>query len=260
MEKADCIQLDSLVRKWTVTLRHHFQIHLIIDIKIIFTKNKMRCVSDDAHWRFNIGSIKTWCRQTTFQMECRDWVFKFAKNIGKTTTFIFFVESGRNLQQSITSAHVILVDNARQYCTGVISDSFNSLVPQLYTLNDSTGIAALKQKCRHFVEIFITGCTGSCHFDNFQCSQWWTFHQNEDFSVSVSPTNGHRGACPDIVKINSSYLFCVLSMMLQPVSIKNIICRKKTRKCARKRACDVSSFNLYATTNHHTHTHRSHNK
>ena len=43
----------------------------------------------------------------------------------------------------------------------------------------------LKQKCRHFDEIFITGCTGSCHFDNFQCSQWWTFHQNEDFSVSV---------------------------------------------------------------------------
>ena len=43
----------------------------------------------------------------------------------------------------------------------------------------------LKQKCRHFDEIFITGCTGSCHFDNFQYSQWWTFHQNEDSSVSV---------------------------------------------------------------------------
>ena len=25
----------------------------------------------------------------------------------------------------------------------------------------------LKRKCRHFDEIFITGCTGSCHFDNF---------------------------------------------------------------------------------------------
>ena len=43
----------------------------------------------------------------------------------------------------------------------------------------------LKRKCRHFDEIFITGCTGSCHFDNFQCSQWWKFHQNEDISVSV---------------------------------------------------------------------------
>ena len=45
--------------------------------------------------------------------------------------------------------------------------------------------AILKRKCRHFDEIFITGCTGSCHFDNFQCSQWWKFHQNEDISVSV---------------------------------------------------------------------------
>ena len=53
----------------------------------------------------------------------------------------------------------------------------------------------LKQKCRHFDEIFITGCTGSCHFDNFQCSQWWTFHQNEDFSVSVHKPN-HSGWTP----------------------------------------------------------------
>ena len=46
---------------------------------------------------------------------------------------------------------------------------------------------ALKRKCRHFDEILIIGCTGSCHFDNFQCSQWWKFHQNEDISVSVRP-------------------------------------------------------------------------
>ena len=26
--------------------------------------------------------------------------------------------------------------------------------------------------CRHFDAIFITGCTESCHFDNFRCSQW----------------------------------------------------------------------------------------
>ena len=31
-----------------------------------------------------------------------------------------------------------------------------------------------------FDEIFITDCTGSCHFDNFQCSHWWKFHQNDD--------------------------------------------------------------------------------
>ena len=27
------------------------------------------------------------------------------------------------------------------------------------------------QKC-HFNEIFIAGCAGSCHFNNFLCSQW----------------------------------------------------------------------------------------
>ena len=29
----------------------------------------------------------------------------------------------------------------------------------------------LRWKCHHFDKIFITGCTGSCYFDNFQCSQ-----------------------------------------------------------------------------------------
>ena len=31
----------------------------------------------------------------------------------------------------------------------------------------------------------ITGCIGSCHFDNFRCSQWWNRRPNDDFSVSV---------------------------------------------------------------------------
>ena len=35
----------------------------------------------------------------------------------------------------------------------------------------------LKRNCR-FDEIVTTGCTGSCHSDNFQCSQWWQFRQN----------------------------------------------------------------------------------
>ena len=39
-------------------------------------------------------------------------------------------------------------------------------------------------------EIFITGCTRSCHFGNFQCSQWWTFHQNYDIFVSALVTSG----------------------------------------------------------------------
>ena len=38
---------------------------------------------------------------------------------------------------------------------------------------------ALKRKFRHFDSIFITGCTRSCHFDNFLCSQWRKFRQND---------------------------------------------------------------------------------
>ena len=45
----------------------------------------------------------------------------------------------------------------------------------------------LKRKCCHFDEILITDCTESCHFDNFRCSQWLKFRQNDDISVSVSP-------------------------------------------------------------------------
>ena len=46
----------------------------------------------------------------------------------------------------------------------------------------------LERKCHHFDEIFVTGCTESCHFDNFRCSQWWKFHQNDDIFVSVALT------------------------------------------------------------------------
>ena len=51
--------------------------------------------------------------------------------------------------------------------------------------NIQQDVNSVATKCRHFDEIFITGCTASCHFDNFQCSQWWKFHQNDNNSVSV---------------------------------------------------------------------------
>ena len=49
----------------------------------------------------------------------------------------------------------------------------------------SPQLCALKRKCCHFDEILITDCTESCHFDNFRCSKWWKFRQNDDISVSV---------------------------------------------------------------------------
>ena len=36
----------------------------------------------------------------------------------------------------------------------------------------------LKQKDCYFDKFVINGCTGSCHFDNFQCSQWWQICQH----------------------------------------------------------------------------------
>ena len=34
-------------------------------------------------------------------------------------------------------------------------------------------------------ESFITGCTSSYDFDNFQYNQWWNFRQNDAISLSV---------------------------------------------------------------------------
>ena len=45
----------------------------------------------------------------------------------------------------------------------------------------------LKRKCCYFDEIFITGCIESCQNDNFQCSQWWKFRQNDIFVSVRSP-------------------------------------------------------------------------
>ena len=41
-------------------------------------------------------------------------------------------------------------------------------------INSVCSMTATKRKC-HFDEIFITGCTGICQNDKFQCSQWWKF-------------------------------------------------------------------------------------
>ena len=43
----------------------------------------------------------------------------------------------------------------------------------------------LKRKYCHFDEIVVIGCTGSCNFDNFWCSQWRQFRQNCDVFISV---------------------------------------------------------------------------
>ena len=59
------------------------------------------------------------------------------------------------------------------------------MVPHSKLASSNRRTISMKRKCRHFDEIFVTGCTGSCHFDNFQWGQWWTFHQNKDIVVPV---------------------------------------------------------------------------
>ena len=61
-------------------------------------------------------------------------------------------------------------------------------LPQKWPTGDMPCRILMKRKCRHFDEIFITGCTKSCQNDNFRCSQWWKFHQNDNISVSVTQT------------------------------------------------------------------------
>ena len=43
----------------------------------------------------------------------------------------------------------------------------------------------LKRKYLHFDKIVIDGSIGRCQNENFQCSRWWKFRQNDDILVSV---------------------------------------------------------------------------
>ena len=43
---------------------------------------------------------------------------------------------------------------------------------------------SLKQNF-HFDKMFVSSCTRSCHFYNFQCKQWRKFWQNDNIAVSV---------------------------------------------------------------------------
>ena len=72
---------------------------------------------------------------------------------------------------------------------GISSRDIDSIIKENYCFstrrNKKETSQSLKRKCLHFDEIFITGCTESCQNDNFRCSQWWKFHQNDVIFVSV---------------------------------------------------------------------------
>ena len=58
----------------------------------------------------------------------------------------------------------------------MVSLTIETCVPWYYKFHAKT----LKRKWQHFHKIVVTGYTGSCQNDNFQCSQWWKFHENDN--------------------------------------------------------------------------------
>ena len=63
--------------------------------------------------------------------------------------------------------------------------------------NSTRFFTTLKRKLFHFDKFFITGCIGSCQNDNFRCSQWRIFHQNDIAtvqwnSIRIAKTNQCR--------------------------------------------------------------------
>ena len=113
-------------------------------------------------------------------------------------TNIILVPKGNDLLQSgdmhayhISTAQIhwnrnmILTKFSALTAPGVIKITHFSLAGDANFVKMAAFPFSLKQKCLHFDEILITGCTGSCQNDNFQCSQWWKFSQNDDIFVSV---------------------------------------------------------------------------
>ena len=79
----------------------------------------------------------------------------------------------------ISDQQIIVYD--KPYITSLITRYFTLLIRHE---SDGNKHRSLKRKY-HFDEIFITGCTTSCQFDNLRNSQWWRFRQNNDIFVSV---------------------------------------------------------------------------
>ena len=85
------------------------------------------------------------------------------------------IRKNTRVHQSMHVNKLWMISNWTFYDTNLYSNVTQACT---YTLT-------LKRKSLHFDEMFITGCTGSCQNDNFQCSQWWKFRQNDDIFVSV---------------------------------------------------------------------------
>ena len=89
-------------------------------------------------------------------------------------------------------------------------------VRPIYSFVQQAGLVSMKWKHRHFDFIFINGCTESCHFNNFWCSQWWKCIQIDNISVSVRLTCVF--STPNTTNANNTDTLCGESLCSMPSS------------------------------------------
>ena len=112
----------------------------------------------------------------------------------------------------------------------------------------SSASESLKRKCCHFDEILITDCTESCHFDNFRCSQWWKFRQNDDISVSVINGWINTRETGDLRRYRAHYDFIVMNVKK---ILKNLelVHRHRIFRNGRVDKCDFFQLRVLANNN-----------
>ena len=93
------------------------------------------------------------------------------------------------------SVYVLWICHAPCHCSGIIKSLtviFQVSVPYKHAVVSTRVFCAnimlhsQKRKCHHFNEIFVTGCTESCRFDNFRCRQWWKLRHFRFSTVGIS--------------------------------------------------------------------------
>ena len=150
--------------------------------RVVLVANDLSCHVDltahRIHLKLTSAIVRDWCDGVSDLTE-RSWVFVGGRHLEVIRLII--------MVQGLISSHFDTEPNDLDVRS--INRHYypreRNIVIIVMRLIQSQHLSYTERKCRHFDEILITGCTGSCHFDNFQCSQWWKFHQNEDISVSV---------------------------------------------------------------------------
>ena len=148
---------------------------------------------------FNVFSLLAWTSCWNKQSSCRCIEIQASPMI-----FIMSLQQNGVACLSSILSDPSMAETTRAEAAGVVAQMMSPLLEQYQQLagfleymedlvHSITGerqkkTTTLRLKCRHFDEVFITGFTawtGSCHLDNYQCKQWWKFHENGDITVSV---------------------------------------------------------------------------